>query len=66
MALNSEDAKFLSVFSRVVSYYLRKFDAEVLAESSARVQPPLYYYLDYARHMTDTLRKVSSRLLRNG
>lgn len=50
------DTKFLRVFSRVASYYLRKFDTEVPADSPARTERPLCHYLNYARHMTDLLR----------
>lgn len=61
-ALSSEDTKFLIVFSRVVSYYLRKFDNEVPADSPVRAQPPLCYYLDYAHQMTEALRRGELKL----
>lgn len=57
ISLRQEDIDFQRVLGRVAAYYLRKFDAEVPADSLARIEPPLCHYLNYARQMTDRLRK---------
>lgn len=51
------DVDLLWVLSRIAAFYLRQFDQDVPEDSSARLKSPLCHYLNYARHMTDLLKR---------
>ncbi|KAL3294775.1 putative polyketide synthase [Colletotrichum asianum] len=51
------DTDLLWVLSRIAAFYLRRFDEDVPEDSPARSESPSCHYLNYARHMTDLLKK---------
>ncbi|KAK2776557.1 lovastatin nonaketide synthase [Colletotrichum kahawae] len=51
------DTDLLWVLSRIAAFYLRRFDEDVPEDSPTRSESPSCHYLNYARHMTDLLKK---------
>ncbi|GJC96281.1 polyketide synthase PksF [Colletotrichum higginsianum] len=57
----SDDHGLMFVLSRIAAFYLRQFDATVPEDDTARSKSPLFHHLNYARHMTDLLRRGEHR-----
>ena len=51
------DRDLLWVLSRIAAYFLREFDDSIAEDAPARKESPLCHYLNYAKHMTDLIRK---------
>lgn len=62
--ISQNDHDLLWVLSRIASFYLRKFDHEVPANSPLRTTQPLCHYLRYAHHMTELLKRGEHRYAR--
>lgn len=55
--VTQHDNDLLWVLSRIAAYFLREFDDNVAEDAPVRRESPLCHYLNYARHMTDLIRK---------
>jgi hypothetical protein len=55
--VTQDDVDLLWVLTRIAALFLRQFDRDVPEDSPARSESPLCHYLNYARHMTDLLRR---------
>ncbi|PHH92954.1 hypothetical protein CDD83_3112 [Cordyceps sp. RAO-2017] len=62
--VTKQDEELRWVLSRIATFYLRQFDEIVPPDSLARQQSPNCHYLNYARHMTDLLRRGEHRWAR--
>ena len=51
------DVSLWWVLSRIAALYFRQFDQDVPEDSPARSESPLCHYLNYARHMTNLLKR---------
>ncbi|KUI60190.1 Polyketide synthase-nonribosomal peptide synthetase [Cytospora mali] len=62
--LDQEHRDMVSLLERIATFYLREFDHDVPLDSPARSEFPNKWYLNYARHITDTVQRGTHKWAR--